>query len=125
MIKNNQVFSNCDDTYKKEQGGFKRMLKQVISAFMLLLLLMGGHAYASLYAEAQLCSSTTGEVLEVTNDEIFKIAVCNQIKVFKEFSYCYGVEKGDRVSFDSNPGDCEMTGFTVMRNAVQCGVLCQ
>ena len=101
------------------------MLKHVISAFMLLLLLTGGHASASLYAEAQLCSSTTGEVLEVINDEIFKISVCKDIKVFKEFSYCYGVEKGDTVFFDSNPGACEVTGFTVMRNDVQCGVLCQ
>jgi hypothetical protein len=91
----------------------------------MLLLLAAGYACASLYAEVQLCSSRTGEVLEVIDDEIFKISVCNKMKVFKEFSYCYGVAKGDLVMFDDNTGNCDMTGFTVLRNEVQCGVLCQ
>jgi len=100
------------------------MLKNTILHIGLFLILVTGNVYAKFYAEAQMCDSSTGEVQEVVNDELFKISVCNDIKVFKEFSYCYGVEKGDYVIFHSNPDNCEMIGFTVLRNDVQCGVLC-
>jgi len=103
------------------------MLKDIVGANILILLLLSGQVPASYHAEAeaQICINRTGEVLEVVNNELFTIAVCNSIKVFKEFSYCYGVEKGDMVLFDSNPDDCVMTGFTVMKDNIQCGVLCQ
>ena len=103
------------------------MLKQIVITIFLILLLLTGQVSASYHAEAeaQICNNSAGEVLEKVNNEFFSISICDNIKVFKEFSYCYGVEKGDMVFFDSNPDDCVMNGFTVMRNDVQCGVLCQ
>ena len=103
------------------------MLKLIVGANILILLLLAGQASPSFHAKAeeQICVDSTGKILEVVNNELFTISVCDSNKVFKEFSYCYGVEKGDMVIFDSNPDDCVMTGFTVMKNNVQCGVLCQ
>ncbi len=103
------------------------MLKRLVITNILVLFLLTGQGAASYHAEAeaQICNNSTGEVMEKVNNELFTISVCDNMKVFKEFSYGYGVEKGDMVFFDSNPDDCVMNGFTVMRNDVQCGVLCQ
>ena len=102
----------------------------MISKFLLLIFIVilfitgSGHAAYHAAAEAQACLSNTGEVLHVVNDELFTISVCSSEKVFKEFSFCFGVQEGDTVMFHSNPENCEMTGFTVLRNDVQCGVHC-
>ena len=99
------------------------MMKRIVIT-MSLLLLASVNVYASIYAEADTCISSTGKVLEAVNDELFTVEFCGDVRVFKEFSYCYGVANGDIVLFDSSPVKCEMTGFTVIRNDVQCGVLC-
>ena len=102
----------------------------MISKFFLLTCMVflpltgSGHAAYHAAAETQTCVSHSGQVINVVNDEVFTISVCSSEKVFREFSYCYGVQKGDKVMFHSNPEQCEMTGFTVLRNDVQCGVLC-
>jgi len=101
------------------------MRKFIVISIVLTLAVTCGYVYASLYAEYAPCNSTVGKVLKVVNDELFTISVCDDVKEFKEFSYCYNVEAGDTVFFDGNPDKCEVVGFTVARNEVQCGVLCQ
>ena len=102
----------------------------MISKFLLLIFIVflsitgSSHAAYHAAAEAQACLSYSGKVINVINDELFAISVCSSEKVFKEFSYCFGVQEGDKVVFHSNPENCEMSGFTVLRNDVQCGVLC-
>ena len=89
-----------------------------------LLSLTPGIVQAALYAQAANCNSSLGKVLTVTNHEIFSIATCNEVSVFNELSYCYGVEEGDEVVFHWSPQNCELVSFTVLRNGVQCGVWC-
>ena len=101
------------------------MRKKMIACIILIVLVTCGYVYASLYAEYSSCNSTVGKVLKVVNDEIFTISVCDEVKEFREFSYCFNVQAGDTVFFDGNPDKCEIVGFTVVRNDVQCGVLCQ
>jgi hypothetical protein len=79
---------------------------------------------AALYAKSSQCYSNTGKVISVLDNELFTIEICDEIKVFKEFSYCYSVEEGDAVLFDGNPDKCDIVSFTVMSNGVQCGVIC-
>jgi hypothetical protein len=89
-----------------------------------LLALTPGMVNAALYAQSSSCNSSIGKVLTVTNDEIFSIVTCNEVGVFNELSYCYGVEEGDEVVFHWSPQNCELVSFTVLRNGVQCGVWC-
>ena len=102
------------------------MISKYTFFILIVILSISGSSLAAYHAaaETQACLSYTGEVLNVVNDELFTISVCSSEKVLKEFSYCYGVQKGDQVIFHSNPENCETTGFTVLRNDVQCGVLC-
>jgi hypothetical protein len=101
------------------------MRKKIVISIILTVLLTCGYVYASLYAEYSSCDSMVGKVLRVVNDEVFTISVCEDVKVFREFSFCYNVEPGDTVIFDGKTDRCEVVGFTVVRNEVQCGVLCQ
>jgi hypothetical protein len=78
---------------------------------------------ASLYAQSS-SGNTLGTVLNVVNDEIFTIAVCNGEKVYKEFSYCFEVRKGDMVIFDWDPCNCDVVSFKVLNSDIQCGVFC-
>lgn len=96
----------------------------IIINIILIVLISTGNIIASLYVKSSRCDSNMGKIVEVVNDEIFTIAVCNDIKVFKEFSYCYGVAEGDEVVFDWFTHNCRFVGFTVLRNGVRCGVLC-
>jgi hypothetical protein len=100
------------------------MARLFVISTVLLMLLTAGHLYASLHAEYSPCSGIQGKVIEVKDNEVFTISVCEKVKVFREFSYCYDVEAGDSVFFDGDPTRCEVTGFTVIRNGVQCGVMC-
>ncbi len=103
------------------------MLKHLVGANALALILLIGQVPASYHenADPQICNNRTGIVMKVVNDELFTISVCNKMRVFKEFSYCYGIEIGDTVLFDNNIDDCVMISFTDLRNDVQCGLLCQ
>lgn len=100
------------------------MMRIILFSIVMIMILIGGHPYASMYAEFSLCTSTVGKVLEVVNDEVFTISVCDTVKSYEEFSYCYNVEEGDIVVFDGNPVKCDVIGFTVTRNDVRCGVIC-
>jgi hypothetical protein len=113
------------DVHVVERKRRLSMIKKIIVSVSLIVLVMCGYVYASLYAEYSQCNSAVGKVLNVVNDELFTIAVCDDVKEFKEFSYCYNVEAGDTVLFDGSPDKCNVVGFTVARNEVQCGVLCQ
>ncbi len=106
------------------QREFCNCLIYVFLPLMILLLINPGDLPATLYAESSPCNDITGEVLNIENDEMFRIAVCDEVMEFKEFSYCYGVQVGDAVIFESIPGNCEVVSFTVLRNNVQCGVIC-
>lgn len=99
--------------------------KMMIVSIFLVLLVICGYGYATLYAEYSPCNNTIGKVLNVVNDEFFTISVCDEIKEFREFSYCFNVEAGDTVIFNGNPDKCEVVSFTVARNDVQCGVFCR
>lgn len=100
------------------------MARKLRIGVALVMLLTSGYLHASLRAEDSPCSGIQGKVVEVVDNEVFTISVCEKVKVFEEFSYCYDVEAGDSVFFDGDPARCEVTGFTVMRNGVQCGVMC-
>ena len=103
----------------------KRKIYIVSSIIVLsVLYVTPGRIQATLYAQSSNCNSNIGTVLTVTNDELFTIANCNDVRVFSEFSYCYGVKKGDEVVFHWNPQSCDFVSFTVLRNGVQCGVWC-
>ena len=101
------------------------MRKIIMVSIFLMLTVTVGYVYAALYAEYDPCNSTVGKVLKVVNDEFFTISVCDEVREFKEFSYCYNVQAGDTVFFDGDPDKCDVVSFTVARNEVQCGVLCQ
>jgi hypothetical protein len=58
------------------------------------------------------------------NDDLFTIKTCIDTRTYTEFTYCYGVEEGDKVVFDGSPQDCEFVGFTVLINRTQCAVWC-
>ena len=99
-------------------------LKYILGVIVWLILITSGIIHANFYADASACNEFMGKILDIVNNEEFTIEVCNDVKVFKEFSYCYDVEKGDTVIFDGNPGKCNFVGFTVIGNGIQCGVLC-
>jgi hypothetical protein len=90
----------------------------------MVLLMSSGNTHASLYAEASSCNIFQGTVVDIVNDEEFTISVCEDTIKYKEFSYCYGVDIGDTVIFDWSPDNCDVLSFTVLKNGVQCGVLC-
>ena len=100
-------------------------IKYTLAGILLIILMTSGIAYADLYAGTSSCNVFMGKVLDIVDNEVFTIAVCEDTKVFKEFSYCYEVEKGDSVIFDGDPGNCDFVSFTVIGNGIQCGVLCQ
>lgn len=100
-------------------------IRCILAGILFITLMISGAAQASLYANATTCNKFMGEILEVVDNEKFTISVCEDEKVFKEFSYCYEVEKGNTVIFDGDPGNCEFISFTVVGNGIQCGVLCQ
>jgi len=100
------------------------MSKFLVTCMIITVFVTPGYLHASLYAESSHCNSNMGKVLDVVDDELFTISVCNEVKVFKELSYCYGVEEGDAVIFDGFADKCELVSFRVVRNGVQCGVLC-
>ena len=100
------------------------MARKLFTGVVVVMLLTSSYLYASLHAENSPCAGIQGKVIEVLDDEVFTISVCDHVKVFREFSYCYDVEAGDSVFFDGDPTRCDVTEFTVMRNGVQCGVIC-
>ncbi len=100
-------------------------IRCIFAGILFITLMISGAAQASLYASASTCNKFMGEILEVVDNEKFTISVCKDEKVFKEFSYCYEVEKGNTVIFDGDPDNCEFISFTVVGNGIQCGVLCQ
>ena len=110
--------------FRKTGGRSKGVIRLSVIGIIMTMLVISGNLHASLYAESSLCNNNMGKVLDVVDDEVFTITVCDEVKVFKEFSYCYGVEEGDAVIFDGFTANCELVGFTVVRNGVQCGVLC-
>ncbi|MEN8264366.1 MAG: hypothetical protein ABFR82_12980 [Nitrospirota bacterium] len=89
-----------------------------ILAGILIILMTSGIVHANLYANASSCNKFMGEVLDIVDNEVFTIAVCEDVKVFKEFSYCYEVEKGDSVIFNGDPGNCDFISFTVIGNGI-------
>ena len=101
-----------------------RLAPFITYLIMLSLVVLSGDSSATLYAQSSPCNERVGKVLGVAGNESFEIEVCEKVSVYKEFSYCYGVKEGDAVLFDGMPDDCELVGFTVIRNGVQCGVLC-
>jgi hypothetical protein len=93
--------------------------------FIILITFMtSGNVHARSHEEMNRCISRMGKVLNVVNNEFFTIAICDEVKIFKEFSYCWGVNEGDTVIFDWDHHNCEIISFSVLNNGTQCGVLC-
>lgn len=106
---------------KKET--YARIMRYILLGITLVTFLNAVSSNASLYAQSS-SGNMLGTVLNVVNDEIFTIAVCNGEKVFKEFSYCFEVRKGDMVIFDWDPCNCTVVSFKVLNSDIQCGVFC-
>ena len=79
---------------------------------------------ARFHTEMNGCNIRVGMVLSVVNDELFTIKICDEVKIFEEFSYCFGVHDGDRVIFNWDPLNCKINSFSVLKKGTQCGVLC-
>lgn len=96
--------------------------------YMIIMLLFtflhSGSVHARLYAETKRCNSTMGTVMNVVDNESFTLKICDDVKTFEAFSYCYEVNEGDTVIFEWDHHNCEILSFSVLGNGTQCGVLC-
>lgn len=100
------------------------MKKTLCALGLVLLLAVAAVNAATYYAASGQCNTFAGTVISAENNEIFTIDICGTSRTYREFSYCYGVEAGEKVIFDSDPLACETVSFTAFSNSVQCGVLC-
>jgi hypothetical protein len=84
-----------------------------------------GNIHASYHEEKNRCNSAMGMVLNVVNNEFFEISICDEVKTYTAFSFCWEVNEGDVVIFDSDYYNCKIISFSVLTSGEQCGVLCQ
>jgi hypothetical protein len=113
---------SCD--VLRELGPQIRMMGNYMIFILLITFMTSGNVHASTHEEKNRCNSKMGKVLKVVNNEFFTIAICDEVKTFTAFSYCWGVNEGDTVIFDWDHHGCEIVSFSVLNNGEQCGVLC-
>jgi hypothetical protein len=101
-----------------------KAMKYVLTFICLVILLWPVHGHTYKHEEVLPCNPMNGTVMKIVNDEEFTISICDASKVFRALSYCYEVEEEDEVIFDSITKNCKILSITVIRNEVQCGVLC-